>query len=306
ARRYGIHSGMPISMAYRLKPDAVFLPVDDAYYENMSSKVMTIIKKYADRFEQASIDEAFVDVSESAEDYAGALKIANAIKEEIRNSLGLPCSIGIGPSKLIAKMACEAAKPNGIKLVKESEAKNFIADMPVSKLYGIGKKTAAKLESEGFKTVKDLANANVMKLIDEFGVYGSELYKAANGIDESKLQENYEIKSIGREHTFETNTSNVEEIKNKIRELSKEVAQEVKKQGFAFTIITLKIRYASFDERLKSKSLNYASDEQKDIELAAVFLLEKNYDGSEPIRKIGVRVSGLVQFKGQRKLESYW
>ncbi|MEM0074516.1 MAG: DNA polymerase IV, partial [Candidatus Micrarchaeaceae archaeon] len=127
ARRYGIHSGMPISMAYRLKPDAVFLPVDDAYYENMSSKVMTIIKKYADRFEQASIDEAFVDVSESAEDYAGALKIANAIKEEIRNSLGLPCSIGIGPSKLIAKMACEAAKPNGIKLVKESEAKNFIA-----------------------------------------------------------------------------------------------------------------------------------------------------------------------------------
>ncbi|MEM3781688.1 MAG: DNA polymerase IV [Candidatus Micrarchaeaceae archaeon] len=305
ARKYGIRSGMPISTAYRLKPDAVFLPVDDAYYESVSEKVMAIIRQYADKFEQASIDEAFADVSLKAKGYDRAVEIASEIKKSINDSLGLPCSIGIGPNKLIAKMACEAAKPNGIKLVKEAEAKEFIANMPVSKLYGIGSKTAAKLESEGFKKVSDLARANVMKLIDEFGTYGAELYKAANGIDESGLQENYEAKSIGREHTFEENTYSTEALESKIADLSKEVAQEVKRQGFAFTTITLKLRYANFDEHLKSKSINYASDEAKDIELAAKSLLEKFYDGSEPIRKIGVRVSGFVPFKGQKRLSSY-
>ncbi|MGC8628759.1 MAG: DNA polymerase IV [Candidatus Micrarchaeia archaeon] len=306
ARKYGIHSGMPISMAYRLKPDAVFLPLDEPYYEHMSDLVMDILKKYADRFEQASVDEAFLDISERVQTYDNALELANKIKNEIMSKLGLPCSIGIGPNKLIAKMACEAAKPNGIKIVKEKEAKEFIANMPVGKLYGIGKKTAAKLESEGYKTVSDLAKANPMKLMDEFGAYGIEIYKNANGIDESEVQESYEVKSIGREKTFEEDTNSLERLEKAIDEMSNEIAKEVARQGFAFSTVTLKLRFSNFDEHLKSKSINYASNSEEEIAKVAKELLKAYYEGELLVRKIGVRVSGLKPFKGQKKLSSYF
>ena len=306
ARKYGIHSGMPISMAYRLKPDAIFLPLDEPYYESMSNKVMSILKKYADKFEQASVDEAFLDVSQKAQTYENALELAKQIKEEIKTELGLPCSIGIGPNKLIAKMACEAAKPNGVKLVKESEAKEFIANMPVGTLYGIGKKTAAKPESEDYKTVSDLAKANPMKLMDEFGVYGVDIYKNANGIDESEVQENYEVKSIGREKTFEEDTSSIELMDKAIDEMSNEIAQEVARQGFSFSTITLKLRFSNFDEHLKSKSINYSSDSSVEIAKAAKELLRAYYDGEQLVRKVGVRVSGLKPFRGQKRLSSYF
>ncbi|MGC8675970.1 MAG: DNA polymerase IV [Candidatus Micrarchaeia archaeon] len=306
ARKYGIHSGMPISMAYRLKPDAVFLPVDDAYYESVSKNVMAIIKSHADRFEQASIDEAFADVSKSAQSYEDALEIAKKIKNEIKEKLGLPCSIGIGPNKLIAKMACEAAKPEGIKLVKEEDAKAFVAEMPVEKLYGVGKKTAAKLLAEGYKTVGDLANASIMRLVEEFGAYGTELHNSANGIDYGEVQENYEVKSIGREKTFEKDTDNMQTLSNEIREQAKEIAGEIKRQGLAFTTITIKLRYSNFDEHIKSKTINYASDSEADIAKFAIELLNDSYSGEMTVRKIGVRVSGLRPYKGQRKLSHYF
>jgi len=305
AREFGIHSGMPISIAYRLKPDAVFLPVDDAYYESMSDKVMKIIKEYAEKFEQASIDEAFIDVSKAAPDKNSAIELAQTIKERIYKELGLPCSIGIGPNKLIAKMACEAAKPNGIKYVSSEEAKQFIADMPIGKLYGVGKKTAIKLESMGYKKVADLAKANLQKLISALGTYGIELYNYANGKDESPVQENYEIKSIGREHTFEKDTANEEEIEEAIAKLAKEVASDASAKGFAFSTVTLKLRYANFEEHLKSKGIGYSSKDERDVENTAISLFKNAYERGEPLRKIGVRVSGLTTFKGQKSLRDY-
>ncbi|MEM3228470.1 MAG: DNA polymerase IV, partial [Candidatus Micrarchaeaceae archaeon] len=136
ARKYGIRSGMPISAAYRLKKDAIFLPVDEPYYESVSEKVMAVIRGFSEKFEQVSVDEAYIDVSEKIKDYDSAMAYAKSIKERMLKETGLRCSIGIGPNKLIAKMACEASKPDGIKLVKEDEAKKFLADMPIEKLYG--------------------------------------------------------------------------------------------------------------------------------------------------------------------------
>ncbi|MGC8662201.1 MAG: DNA polymerase IV [Candidatus Micrarchaeia archaeon] len=305
ARKYGIRSGMPISIAYRLKPDAIYLRVDDRYYEEISNRLMEYMRGFADKFEQVSIDEAFLDMSDRVKNYEEAYVYAKGIKDSITSKFGLPCSVGIGTNKLIAKMACEASKPNGIKLVKEEESKGFLAPMPLEKLYGVGKKSAEKLKRLGLSTIGDLAHANKQMLIDEFGVFGLELYKHANCIDSDKVIENYETKSIGREHTFEYDTNSFEEVKKTIEELAQEIVEEAKKQGFLFKIVTLKIRNEKFEEHLHSKNLGYYIQEIDKLNNIASKLLEENMYG-EKIRKIGLRISGLAKSLGQMKLESYF
>jgi DNA polymerase IV (DinB-like DNA polymerase) len=305
ARKYGIRSAMPISIAYRLKKDAIFLPVDFEYYEEVSKKVMEIIKQYADRFEQVSIDEAFIDISKKAKSYDEALELAKRLKQEIAEKLKLPCSIGVSTNKLVAKMASEAAKPNGVKLVREEEAKEFLSKMPVGNLYGVGRKMREALEKLGYKTVDDLAKANPVELVQRFRTYGAELYNYANGRDDSEVQENYEVKSVGRERTFERDTDDRDEIVKKISEMSKEVGEQIKKEGFAFKVVTLKLRYSNFEEHLKSRSLTHRSVDANEIESVATELFDKYADKSEEIRKIGVRVSNLAKYKGQKRMTEY-
>ncbi len=306
ARKYGIRSGMPISMAYRLKRDAVFLPVDYDYYEAESKKVMTIIKAYADRFEQVSVDEAFADVSGRAKDYADAVAIAGRIKEEISKELGLPCSVGVSTNKLVAKMACEGAKPNGVKLVREEEAAGFLADKPVGDLYGVGRRMNERLKAMGYSRIGDLAKANVMDLVEEFGSYGADIYHYANGKDDAEVQENYEVKSIGREKTFETDTDDARVVSAAVWDMAREVASEVRKGGFAFKVITLKIRYPDFEEHMHSRSLTHRSNAVEDIARSALDLFAKNLEKGEKVRKVGVRVSNLVKYTGQKRIEEYF
>ncbi len=306
ARKFGIHSGMPISTAYRLKSDAVFLRVDDAYYEEMSKKVMAIVSAGASKFEQVSIDEAFVDLSGIVSSYSDAVDYAKRIKDRISRELGLPCSIGISNSKIVAKMACESAKPNGIKLVRPEDAKAFLAPLPVDKLYGVGKKTAEKLKQLGFFRIHDIANARPMQLFDAFGAYGMEIYRYANGIDDAEVMENYAVKSIGRERTFDRDTKDLNAIYDAIREMSKEVVKDVLKQGLSFKTITLKIRYGNFSEHLKSRSIGYATNSAEEIAKNAIDMFDKYSDKSMFVRKVGVRVSGLVAYSGQKKISDYF
>lgn len=305
ARKFGIHSAMPISMAYKLKKDAIFLPVDYSYYEKMSSQVMEIIKGFAFKFEQVSIDEAFADISTKVKDYAEALEYAKRVKEAIRLQTGLPCSIGIGPNRVIAKMACEAGKPDGIKLVKQDDAKAFLSPMKVGRLYGVGKKTEERLESLGYKTIGDLARANLVNLVESFGAFGAEIYRSANGEGDDEIVENYEIKSIGRERTFESDTSDRKKIAEKIESISKEVAEEVKKQGVFFKTVTVKIRYSDFSEHLKSKSISHYTDDLSEMLETAQRLFDQAVEPERAIRKVGVRVSGFGKSKGQKKIRDF-
>jgi len=305
ARKFGIHSGMPISTAYRLKSDAVFLRVDEAYYEEISKKVMAIIKEGASKFEQVSIDEAFIDISGVVSSYEEAVVYAQRLKERIATELRLPCSIGISNSKVVAKMACEAAKPNGIKLVKPEDAKGFLSPMPVEKLYGVGKKTAERLMQLGFSKIGDIADAKPMQLFDAFGAYGVEIYRYANGIDESEVEENYEVKSIGRERTFEYDTNDSKKIAGAIKAMAEEVADDVRRQGLSFKTVTLKMRYSDFSEHLKSRSIGYSTNSSEEIARSATDMFEKYADKARAIRKIGVRVSGLIKYSGQKKIADY-
>ncbi len=305
ARKYGIHSGMPISTAYRLKSDAVFLPVDEKYYYETSARIMDILKGFASKFEQVSVDEAFMDVSDKVGSYEAALAYANVIKDRILSETKLPCSIGIGTNKLLAKTACEAVKPNGIKLVREEEAKIFLAPMPVGKLYGVGKKTEERLEEMGYKKVEDLQKADLNRLVGLFGTFGAEMQRHAKGIDYDEVSENYEVKSIGREHTFENDTADLDEIIGALKASAAGVIHDVKQQGFSFKTVTIKIRYADFSEHLKGRSLRRYSNSLEDIENTAIALFEGYADKGERIRKIGVRVSGLLAYSGQKKLADY-
>lgn len=301
ARKYGIHSAMPISIAYRTKPDAIFLPMDYAYYEETSGKVMQVLKNFADDFEQVSIDEAYLDISSKADSFEGAAAYAKKIKDAVKEKVGLNCSIGVSFNKLLAKMASDAAKPNGIKVVEDDKVHAFLDSMPVRKLYSVGEKTGERLAAMGYGTIGKLSKANKMELIAEFGSIGLELHNYANGIDESRLMQAALAKSIGREMTFETDTYNRDDIESGLRKLSEEVAKETVKGGFAFSIVTVKLRYGDFSEKLKSKSIKPSSD-VKEIYETAVKLYLDNAEKNRKLRKIGVRVSGLIQYGKQRRL----
>ena len=301
ARRYGIKSAMPISVAYRIKPDATYLPMDYAYYEKISLKVMNLIREFSGAFEQVSIDEAYVELAGGAASLEEAERLAYKIKGSIKEEIGLDCSIGVSFNKLMAKMASDAAKPNGIKIVKESEAQAFLENMPLDKLYSIGSKTRDKLESMGFHSVGELAKANKMEIMAEFGSAGLELHNYANGIDESKLLGAYDPKSIGREMTFEDDTSDIKAVSDSLKRLSNEVAAEAGRAGFAFKNVTVKLRYSDFSERLHSRAIK-PSEEPLELYGTAEKLYLDNVEKGRKLRKIGVRVSGLMKYAGQRRL----
>ncbi len=301
AREFGIHSGMPISMAYKLKPDAIYLPLDYDYYDLISKKIMDAIKPFAAKFEQVSVDEAYIDVSERIMDYSDAEPYARRIHDKILEDVGIKCSIGIGPNKLMAKMACEKAKPNGIRLVRESDAKDFLKGMDVEKLHGIGGKTAERLKRLGYSTVDQLAMAKRMQMVEQFGAFGMEMINSANGIDESEVTENYEVKSIGRELTFEENTDDWKKVEDAIEKLGNEVIKEVEKNQKSFKTITLKLRYGDFTEHLHSRSVRTTSDLGTLVKTSKE-LYRNNVDKARKVRKIGVRASNFVDYKGQRRI----
>lgn len=301
ARKYGIHSAMPISMAYKLKPDAEYLPMDYSYYEKKSQEVLSIVKEFAEAVEQVSIDEFYIDVSNKISTYEDAVDYARRLQLTIKDKAKLPCSIGVSGTKLVAKMACEKAKPNGVKLVKPEDSKDFLAPLSVGELYGVGKKIKEKLEQMGYKTIGQLAKANVMELMDKLGSYGVELNNYANGIDESPIVENYEVKSMSREFTFEHDTKKADEVVREISKLSKEVGKDLEKRSLAFKVVTLKLRYSDFTEHLHSRSIR-PTNLTEEIAKIATELYKENVDKAKKVRKLGVRVSGFTDYKSQKKL----
>ncbi|MCX6767863.1 MAG: DNA polymerase IV [Candidatus Micrarchaeota archaeon] len=304
ARKYGIRSGMPIVRAYRLCPNAVFLPVDFAEYVRASEKIMEILEKYADAFEQVSIDEAFLDVTARAKDFSGARRLAEEIQRETIAKEGLSCSIGIGPNKLVAKVASGRKKPTGLTVVEPGEARRFLSAMKPGELWGIGPKTEAALAELGITTVEQLAEADPQALLEAFGVLGPQFRFMARGIDENPVGGEWEAKSVGREHTFEEDVGDAETVAKALAELASDVCRELVETGFWYRTITLKIRFADFETHTHSKSLPRSTGEcrfllETGTELLRPFL---SGPGGKKIRLIGLRASGLVQATGQEKL----
>ena len=255
---------------------------------------MSIARKYADVFELGGIDECYLDVSKSAKNFIEAVEIARQIKEKIKQKEKLTCSIGIGPNKLIAKIASDFQKPDGLTVVGPAAVARFLRQLDVRKLRFVGPKTEAALKERDIETIGQLKNVPKFALVEWFGKsHGEYLYQASRGIDTNPLIEHWEAKSIGREWTFERDTSDKQLLFKTLEELAKGVYEQFKSEDFkSFKTVTVKVRYKWFETHTHQKSLKEPNDELKPIIENAKKLLDSYLTGDK-IRLIGVRVSHL-------------
>ena len=291
ARKYGIHSAMPISKAYELCPTAIFLPVNMELYQKVSEKIMEIIKKYSKIWEIVSLDEAYLDIS-FLKSYQKAENLAKKLKKEIYEKEKLISTIGIGPNKLIAKMAAEKAKPNGLLMIKLNQVKSFLEPLDIEELPGIGPKTAEVLRNLKINKIKELKKISKAKLKEMFGIVGETIYERARGIDEEQVSPEEIIKSIGQEHTFEKDTRDPEIIFATFEKIIKNVYQELIENKFYFKTLTVICRFRGFETHTKSKTLREPTQNLKILKKEAKKLLLKFLiENPKLIRLIGLRVA---------------
>lgn len=301
ARAFGIRSGMPTSQAFKLHEDTAYLQEDYDYYDDISKKILALLQGYRFPIEQASVDEFAMDLGRMS--YEKAEGIAKDIKRRIKGEIGLPCTVGISYGKVFAKMACDDAKPDGLKTVREGEIMQFLGSKEVGKLPGIGKKTEERLHEMKISKIGELAKGNVITLMDRFGVFGREMFELANGVDESKIVERSDILSLGRESTLDEPTRDAKKIDSRLADLAHEVKAEIDKNGFSFKTIGVKVRYQDFTERVKSRSIqNYSDSEELMYRAAKEMITALMKEKETYVRKIGVRVSSFSGGKGQKKL----
>jgi DNA polymerase IV (DinB-like DNA polymerase) len=312
ARGYGVKSGLPLFMAKRKLEGtvAVFLPVDHDYYEQISDRIMQILRGYATNLEQVSIDEAYLDVSEHVQgSYEAAKDYAVKIKADVKAQVGISFSIGVGPNKLVAKIACDSHKPNGLTIVKPEEAKAFLAPLPVDRLLGVGKKTSAVMDSLGIKTIGDLAAFDVQRLVAIWGkVLGVYFHNAANAVDIEPVQEQGEAESISRIGTLKQDSRDLEFIMQKTDELTGDVVKDVEVRGVSFRQVAIYVVLTDLSGRSRSVTLEQPAKDAATIRRNVRDLLEKFLAESPmEVRRVGVRVSGFSkEERRQKQLTSFF
>jgi DNA polymerase-4 len=290
ARKYGIHSAMPLRRAYRLCPEAVFLPVDYDEYMKVSDKIKGILRSFTPLVEDVGIDEAYLDITDIDME---SEEITKRIKERIKKETGLTCSIGIGPNKLLAKIASDMKKPDGLTIIFQTDIKKLIWPLPVRKLLGVGPKTEMRLKDIGINTIGDLTSIPLERLTEYFGEsYGNYLYEASRGIDESPVITYWEPKSMSRETTFQKDTDNWNVISQNLAELSRDVTNTMKESGYKGKTVTIKIRFSDFETHTRAKTLDDFTD-SPDIIRKAAFEALGRIELKKKVRLIGVRVSSL-------------
>ncbi len=302
ARNAGVRSGIPISRAWKLCPEAIYLPPNFPLYIRVSNEIMTIARRYADKFEQWGIDEAFLDVSSRVKDYSDAEALAKKLKQEIFEKQNITGSVGVGPNKLIAKIASDYRKPDGLTVIKKEDVEKILQPLPVRKLLWVGRKTEEKLKKMGVNTIGDLARFDPTVLAETFGVAGTQMYLMASGIDRSEVEERSEFKSISHETTFEEDTADPQKVLKALEDLAEEVSRETENQKLFFKTVTIKIRYENFETHTRTRTLQFMTNRAQDLKKNAHELLLPYLRLDRKIRLIGVRVSTFVSAEKQQTL----
>jgi DNA polymerase IV len=294
ARKFGIHSAMPCARAAKLCPRAVFTPPRMSRYKEISSQVMAIFHDYTDLVEPLSLDEAFLDLTHNHFHEPSASLLAQRIRKQIFAMTGLTASAGVSCNKFLAKVASDINKPNGITVIRPSEAPSFLATLPIGKFHGVGKATEGKMERIGVKTGGDLLHFSREELVFHFGKLGEFYYNICRGIDPRPVNCNRVRKSIGREMTMAEDILDLECIYNILQKIAESVATNLEKNNFGGYTLTLKVRYQNFLTTTRSATLKTPLFTAADILSYLPRLLHDTDVGRCKVRLLGVSVSSLI------------
>jgi len=286
ARAFGIHSGMALRLAWRLCPEAVFLPVDFDAYMRESQRFKAVLQQFSPRIEDAGIDEAYLDVSDAADPAA----VGRAVKVQVKAATGLTCSVGIAPNKLLAKLASDLQKPDGLTVLDETDIPARVWLLPAGRLLGVGPKTGARLVEMGVSTIGELAALPAETLVEHFGeARGRYLFDAAHGRDDSPLVTHWKPRSLGHEVTFERDTADTAQLARTLLDLADEATDALIAEGKLARRVTVKLRYANFETHTHTVSLSAPADRHAAIRQAALDGLARFGEGRR-VRLVGVRL----------------
>ena len=290
ARKFGVHSAMPLRTAGRLCPHGIFLPVDGRKYQQASREVMSILRRFTPQVQPISIDEAFLDVTGSRLLFGDGESIARSIKAAVHEEVGLTISVGVASTKLVAKIASDLRKPDGLVIVPLGDEATFLAPLAISRLWGVGEKTALALREYGVVTIGDLAALPPEALERRFGKHGGSLATRARGIDADPVATGDPAKSVGHEHTFDVDTSDREVIERTLLGMADGVAWRLRSAGLKAATVTLKLRDSSFRTISRQTTLEVPTDLTEPIYDAAIDLVRRELHGQR-IRLVGVTAS---------------
>ncbi len=293
ARKFGIHSAMPLRTAARLCPHAVFLDGHHEKYSEWSDRVASMLARFSPIVEMVSIDEAYLDLAGTERLHGPPLAAADKLLRSITQTTSLPCSGGLATTRLVAKVASELAKPRGLVWVAPGMEARFLAPLPIRKIPGIGEVTERALRALGIETVEQLASHSQEKLEKIFGQWGDALYRKARGGDAYEFLIDAEPKSISHNHTFGEDTDNVQELESLLSHLSQKACKRLREAGLSSRTLTLTIRYAGFETHTRSKTLQDPARLDNDIFAIFLELFREHRDTQRKVRLLGVALSGL-------------
>lgn len=299
ARKYGVRSAMPVAQARKLCPNGIFVGGRMRRYAEVSRQVMAVLSEFSPLVEQASVDEAYMDVTGTRRLFGPPEELALKLQARVREVTGLSCSIGIAPVKFLAKIASDFRKPGGITIVEPEEVAAFLKDLPVGRIPGVGGKTLPRLTSLGVKTCGDVLRYSAEFWEDRLGEWGRVLHARASGVGSTKIETHGEAKSSSAENTFEKDTSDVEELRKWLLRQSERVGRDLRKHGLRGRTVTLKVKYSDFKQITRSHTLDSPTDLDEEIFRTACALLDA-VSLAKKVRLIGVGVSNFA--KGQEQL----
>jgi DNA polymerase-4 len=307
ARKFGVHSAMPLRTAARLCPQATFVDGHPTRYRDFSKKVFAVLNHFSPQVEMASIDEAYLDLTGTGRLHGPPLRTAHSLHEAIHMETGLKCSLGLAGSRLVAKVCSDQAKPNGVLYIVPGAEAHFLAPLDVRKIPGVGKKTEAALHRLGIRRVGDLASLEEAFLASHFGRWGLALAGKAQGQDaggwfDAAIGENEDPKSISHEHTFGEDTANKLQLETALLKLSEMVAKRLREHQLYSRTVSLKLRNEDFVTITRASSLDHATQLDREIAGAVIGLFRQAWDGKTPIRLLGVHAGSLEASEGQMSL----
>jgi len=305
ARKFGIHSAMPMARARQLCPDGIFTPVRMARYQEISDSIFAIYQQFTPLMEPLSLDEAFLDVTGSLTLFGTGAEIAARIKGLVRQQTGLTVSAGVAGNKLVAKIGSDLRKPDGLTIIPAGREREFLAPLPIARLWGVGKVAAAQLALLGVRTIGDLARLELSLLERKFGKQGLWLRQSALGLDDRPVEPERPTKSVGHEDTFATDLTDPALIHQELLALAGKVGKRLRRLGLAGRTVTLKVKYHDFTLITRAVTLKNPTADHREIFLQVRQLLQKTEVGKRAVRLLGVSLANLEPISRNGQLELF-